>query len=206
MDNQAGKEAILAAIKGESYAQIAALEATWQQEKQRIDEETNHLCVQATTIQTQELALPHDDRSVEAVLRKSELELRYSLVAKVMTSVLDQLHALARQSDYEQTLTAWVVEAALALDATEVNVQVGKNELNLISDAFLAQAQEQLLTQFGRNTVLYRHAAGAHDDMGPVVKTLDGKMAYNNTLTARLDRYKKQIQQAIFQELFGKVQ
>jgi vacuolar-type H+-ATPase subunit E/Vma4 len=206
MDNQSGKEAILAAIKAQSDAQIAVLEAAWQQEKQRIDDETRTLCARALASSTQEVAMPHGDGTVEVVLRKNELELRYAVVAKVMSLVMDQLHALTTQSDYERILMAWVVEATLALDTTEVDVQVGKRELVLLSDDFLAQTQAQLLAQFGRNTILQRHASGAHDDMGPMVKTLDGKMAYNNTLTARLERYKKQIQQVIFQELFGKVQ
>lgn len=205
-DNEAGKEAILAAIKAESEAQIAALEAAWQQEKQRMDAETQQLCAQAAASQTQPLTLPPDDGGVEAVLRKNELELRYVLVAKVMSLMMDQLHDLATKEVYTKTLMMWIVEAALALDAPQLDVKVGKNEGELLSDDFLAQAQEHLKTQFGRTVVLTRHPAGAHEGMGPLVKTMDGKMAYNNTLTARLDRYKKPIQQAIFQELFGKVE
>jgi vacuolar-type H+-ATPase subunit E/Vma4 len=124
------------------------------------------------------------------------LDEKNKIVQSVLKSVEQRLSDVARSDQFESTLKRLVLEAVEAVGAENAVVKVGFRNADKKSLQSLGQTLPKG-TQFLADEAVI-------DDLGGVIATdSEGKMVFNNSLKARIERLDNQLLTTISSTIFG---
>ncbi len=136
--------------------------------------------------------------------RRMSLRLRDQIVDEIQQKIIHGIEELINGKDYETTLQNWIIEGILGLQVKEVIVNASAPEIEIIKKKnILKKVQKKTIESFGLEVNI-----ALSDDLpllaqGVVLKSENGRMAFNNQLSTRLLRYQSNIRRMIYEELFN---
>ena len=111
------------------------------------------------------------------------------------------LENLYTGKDYREMIINWIIEAGLGLNKERAIVNGGKNEIKLIDDNLLKEA-ERLYKKTGNKDIEFIKSKDAPlNENGIMLYSEDGKMAYNNLLSTLILRKEAILNKLIFDEI-----
>jgi len=122
---------------------------------------------------------------------------REEIISRVFAEARKRLTDLRRSDAYPNILRRLIVEAATGLGGGELIVWANEEDMALLSDDFLAQVAQQL----GSETTLRRAESFVDIEGGVVVGRADGRMRYDNSFAARLERWKDELRNEVYRIL-----
>lgn len=140
-------------------------------------------------------------QAIEAEQRKIRLKTQEELFNKALRRVREKLHALSERPDYGSIVKGWIVEAAIGLSEERLAVNGSKEELRLISDGLLREAEAEVESVTGRNVKIERADAPPLQKQGIFLTAREGRLAFNNLVDARLERYSTVIRRMIYRRM-----
>jgi vacuolar-type H+-ATPase subunit E/Vma4 len=141
--------------------------------------------------------------AVELEIKRRSLEMRDALVHRIMDRVEERFGSMIDEPDYRTTLTNWVVEAAIGLEADAAQVNASHRERPLIDAAMLQRVAERVRAQTGKQVTLTLSEGPPLKGQGVILTTMDGRMAFNNQVRTRMLRKQREIQKQIYDRLFA---
>lgn len=145
--------------------------------------------------------LKKNAQAIEAEQRKLRLKAQEELFAKAMGRVKEKLQALTEQSDYRSILKGWIAEGAIGLSEDELKVNASEQELKLITNDLLREAEAEVKTVTGRSVQIERADGPPLQKQGVFLTAREGRLAFNNLAEARLERYSTVIRRMIYQRM-----
>lgn len=142
------------------------------------------------------------DAEIGRAQRRNELARRRDVLAAVQKRVRARLVEMSREGteDYRRALGGWIVEGALGLAGTEVEVSVAAWENELLASA-IAEAKQRIDELVGTEVAL--RAGESHGGSpGPVVSTPDERTIYDNRIDARIRRHENAIRRMVYEIMF----
>ena len=139
------------------------------------------------------------------VLLKSRQELKSSrkLAAEVMRRVRIRLEEFRKDKNYPSLLEELITEAALGLGVPEALVNGGDAERALMSPELLGRVMKRLTDDFGETVKLSLADEAALDEQGVELSDTEGRRAFRNSFSARLDRKEQDVRDIIESRLQG---
>jgi vacuolar-type H+-ATPase subunit E/Vma4 len=134
--------------------------------------------------------------------RRNALLLQENLASGIVLKAEKALAKAMSQSGYRDTLRRWMVEAAIGLSTEGATVNASMHELPLIDDALLREAEAEVLATTGKATRLSRLDGDPLPGQGVYLVAEGGRLAYDNTITTRLERSRTEIRKLIYKALF----
>jgi vacuolar-type H+-ATPase subunit E/Vma4 len=134
--------------------------------------------------------------------RRNALLLQESLASGIVLKAEKALGMAMGQSGYRDTLRRWIVEAAIGLSSEAATVNASMHELPLIDEALLREAEAEVLASTGKATRLSRLDGDPLTGQGVYLVAGGGRLAYDNTITTRLERRRTEIRKLIHKALF----
>jgi len=124
------------------------------------------------------------------------LEEKNKLLRTILSTVEERLSSISKSPEFKDSLKKLVTEAVDALDVEQPTVMVGFNDLSGRDLGPIGQGMPR-----GAKVVVESNAI---DDLGGVVATsADGKVSFNNSFRARMDRLDSQLLALISSTIFG---
>lgn len=142
-------------------------------------------------------------QEVEAERRKVLLDAKERLFREAMSRLRDRMEELRREESYRQVLLGWTAEAALGLEAQELVFNGGSRERELADESFLRDAGEEVRRAGGGEVSLHLSAEVPLAEQGVVLSSADGRVVFNNRLSARLERYGSMLRRMIYRHIEG---
>jgi vacuolar-type H+-ATPase subunit E/Vma4 len=140
-------------------------------------------------------------QEVEAERRKVLLNTKERLFREAMSRLRDRMGELRQEESYRQVLLGWTAEAALGLEAQELVFNGGSRERELADESFLRDAGEEVRRAGGGDVSLRLSAEAPLAEQGVVLSTADGRVVFNNRLSARLERYGSMLRRMIYRHI-----
>ncbi len=140
-------------------------------------------------------------QAIEAEQRKSRLKAQEDLFSKALKRVKEKLHALSERSDYSSILKGWIVEAAIGLSEDQLWVNASEQEMALLTDELLKDAESEVKAVTGRSVHIERSDKAPLSKQGVFLTAREGRLAFNNLIEARLERYSTVIRRMIYQRM-----
>ena len=154
---------------------------------------------------TIEVAQERADRMTAAILATVEAEAKLDLLA-AREAELDKLFDDARQRladkrsyDHPAVLAALAAQAIEAMAADEVIIELCEQDRALATDAWLDDVRRRV----GRPVTIDVSADHAPIAGGLIVHSADGRLLYDNSFRARLDRLKPELRRQLAARVFG---
>lgn len=122
---------------------------------------------------------------------------REELISRVFAEARKRLASVRRSNAYPDVLRQLILEAAIGLGGGELIVWANEEDMALLSDDFLAQVAQEL----GPGTTLKRGESPVDIDGGVIVGRADGRMRYDNSFAARLERWKDELRSEVYRIL-----
>ncbi|MDI9618116.1 V-type proton ATPase subunit E [Methanothermobacter sp.] len=133
--------------------------------------------------------------------RRAELEAREEVIQEAFRKAEEELQNLASSSsdEYVSALKAMIKEAAVEIGGGELTVSMkeGDDSLDLGLDKIAAEVEAET----GKKTTL-EVGDSIRTIGGAVVRTKDGLVEVNNTVEARMSRFKKALRSEVAKVLF----
>lgn len=144
-------------------------------------------------IKMKSLALQQDSdkANFDRVMELKKLDSSY---AKVLSLVENRWEEVIKDKSFESVLVKWIAEAAIGLNLPEAKVSFSKKAP--VTDEMLKEAEKLVLdaTNFKVKLTLDECYTS---EVGVVVSSLDDKISYNNLISTRSRRFKKQIKDIV---------
>ena len=135
--------------------------------------------------------------------QRISLRVKKELINNIISIVKTDIQSLIKSSDYRQILIAWIVEAAIGLNAEEAEVNASVKEIPFLDEKTLTSAETAVKNLTGQTVKLMLSDKDPLPLQGIVLTAADGKTAFNNQVHTRFLRYKSQIQRIIYKELYS---
>jgi V/A-type H+/Na+-transporting ATPase subunit E len=134
--------------------------------------------------------------------RRMELEAREEIIEESFKKAEDKLKEIASSNaaEYKESLKQIITEAATEIGGGELFVLLKVSDDVKIADQIDAIAQE-VSTKTGKETTL-TFGENIKTIGGAIVKTKNGEIEVNNTIEARMSRYKKDLRSKVAAVLF----
>lgn len=134
--------------------------------------------------------------------RRMELEAREEIIEESFKKAEDKLKEIASSNaaEYKESLKQIITEAATEIGGGELFVLLKVSDDVKIADQIDAIAQE-VSTKTGKETNL-TFGENIKTIGGAIVKTKNGEIEVNNTIEARMSRYKKDLRSKVAAVLF----
>src|SRR6056297_211235 len=145
--------------------------------------------------------LTKNAQAIEAEQRKLRLKAQEELFNKAMRRMKEKLQALTERSDYRSILKGWIVEGAIGLSEDALKVNASEQELKLITNDVLREAEAEVKTVTGRSVKIERTAQSPLQKQGVFLTAREGRLAFNNLAEARLERYSTVIRRMIYRRM-----
>ncbi len=145
--------------------------------------------------------LKKNAQAIEAEQRKLQLKARENLFDETLGRVKEKLRALRDRRDYSSILKGWIVEAAVGLGEPELKVNAAEQELKLMSDEVLHEAEAEVKSVTGRSVKIERADGPPLQKQGVFLTAREGRLAFNNLVEQRLERYSTVIRRMIYQRM-----
>jgi len=160
---------------------------------------------QTATARTLELAQERGERLAQAVLATLEAEAQRELLA-AREGELDKLFEQARQRladkggyDYPAVLAVLAAQAIEAMAAPEVVLELNDGDRAIATEAWLADLRGRV----GREVAIAVADGAAPIDGGLIARSADGRLLYDNSFAARLERLRPDLRRQLATRLFG---
>ncbi|MBI2954979.1 MAG: hypothetical protein HYY30_11735 [Chloroflexi bacterium] len=128
---------------------------------------------------------------------------RENIISRAFEIARDRLRSSLKQGERESILARFVSEAATSLDGGRLTVRANKSDSAFLTPAFL-EAVESRLAKSGIVSDL--QTGPAVDIIGGVVAERDGgRVKYDNSFEARLEREKWTLRNEVWQLLVGEI-
>lgn len=134
--------------------------------------------------------------------RNKILNARFRLFEETMAEFKEYLHKVVKDDvRYSESLNRLIVEAATKLSGNEFEIVTNSRDKECVSKN-LEQLKDRVSSLKGQQVKL-RIAKETIDTLGgAMVRTMDKKQIFNNTLEARTDEFRKESGQKIYEVLF----
>ncbi|MBI5679932.1 MAG: V-type proton ATPase subunit E [Methanobacterium sp.] len=181
---EAEKEAALILEKGEEEAQL---------EKQNILENAN----KQSTMKYQQLI---SEAKMNA--RRSELEAREELIETAFKNAEEELQKIAASSseEYKNSLKKIIEEASVEIGGGDLVLSTKEEDIAKIKDS-IPSLEKEIEAKTGNKTTL-EIGENIRTIGGAVIKTKNGDIEVNNTIEARMLRFKKSLRSEVAGILF----
>lgn len=143
------------------------------------------------------------DQLVETEERKARLKAQETLFTQALQKIRSRMKALQERGDYADILKAWIVEGAIGLSRDEIYVNASAKERELLSEELLKAAEQEAERQLGRPVKIHLSSENPLKDQGVFLSSQNGRLAFNNLVEARLQRYSAQLRRMIYQKIQG---
>lgn len=134
--------------------------------------------------------------------RRMELEAREEIIEDAFNKALERLKEIASSdaTEYKESLTKIITEAATEIGGGELIVHLKESDVAKVKDSIGAIA-EDVAEKTGKTTTL-EFGENIKTIGGAVVKTKNGEIEVNNTIEARMLRFKKDLRSKVAAVLF----
>ncbi len=133
-------------------------------------------------------------RSIDRLSELKNMDTAYQLVSE---EVERKIAKLAESGEISPYLVSWIVEAVVGLDKKSATVSYSVQAP--VTEEMLREAEERVEKITGGSVTLTL-ADKKIREIGVVVTSFDGKVAYENTYSVRVRRYLKDIRKIIQEE------
>jgi len=124
---------------------------------------------------------------------------REELISQVFAEAQKRLAELRRSDAYPDVLRRLILEAAAGLGNGELIVWANEEDMAMLNDDFLTRVARELDPE----TRLRRGDSPVDIDGGVIVERADGRMRYDNSFGARLERLKDELRSQVYRILIG---
>ncbi|MFW9788529.1 MAG: V-type ATP synthase subunit E [Candidatus Thorarchaeota archaeon] len=128
------------------------------------------------------------------------LEAKEALIEEVMSSARKHLEDLVKKAAYSKTLETLIVDAATALEDTDLEIITPKNHSSKID---LKAVEASVTKATGKKRKLSISKEDVRATGGVIVRNKEGTMWVDNTFEARLERLEGDIRDTVSSILFG---
>jgi V/A-type H+-transporting ATPase subunit E len=182
---EAEKEAALITKEGEKEAAL---------EKERILENAN----KQSKMKYQQLISEAKMNS-----RRAELEAREEVIESAFKNAKDELQKIASTSseEYKESLKKIIEEASIEIGGGDLVLSLKEEDVAKIKDA-IPTIEKDITDKTGNKTTL-EIGENINTIGGAVVKTKNGDIEVNNTIEARMQRFKKVLRSEVAKVLFS---
>lgn len=142
-----------------------------------------------------------NSQSIEAEQRKRRLKAQEELFALALKKVRESLQNQIGRTEYSDVLRGWVAEGAVGLGQEELEVNASAEERKLLTDQLLQQAEKRAEKETGRQVKISMSQEAPLQKQGVFLTTGNGRLAFNNTIEARLQRYSTVIRKMIYRQI-----
>lgn len=129
---------------------------------------------------------------VHLEIKKKNLENQELLISWFHDELRKKLNDFRNTDQYKQVLQDWVREGALVIDSEDLLIKAGEVEKNFIDKNFIQQVVDYLKKQSGET-----HHCKLSDEVleegGVIVSDAEGKIRFNNSFSARIQRKQDEI-------------
>ena len=134
--------------------------------------------------------------------RRMELEAREEIIEESFNKALEKLKEIASSdtTEYKDSLKKIIKEAANEIGGGELYVLLKESDVNKIKDS-LSSIAEDIKEKTGKETTL-EIGGNIKTIGGAIVKTKNGEIEVNNTIEARMLRFKKDLRSKVAAVLF----
>jgi V/A-type H+-transporting ATPase subunit E len=134
--------------------------------------------------------------------RRAELEAREELIESAFKGAEEELQKIAASSseEYKESLRKIIVEASFEIGGGDLVLSVKEEDIAKIKDSIPAMENE-IEKETGTKTTL-KIGENINTIRGAVVKTKNGDIEVNNTIEARMQRFKKVLRSEVAKVLF----
>ncbi|HMK53760.1 MAG TPA: V-type proton ATPase subunit E [Methanobacteriaceae archaeon] len=134
--------------------------------------------------------------------RRMELEAREEVIEAAFQKAEEKLKDLASSSssEYLEALKKIIKEASVEIGGGELILHVKEDDAAKIKDSLTALASE--VSQDTGNTTTMEMGSAISTIGGAVIKTKNGEIEVNNTIEARILRFKKMLRSEVARVLF----
>jgi vacuolar-type H+-ATPase subunit E/Vma4 len=136
-------------------------------------------------------------------VKRRSLRRRADVLQDVLDRVEKRLAAMIDDGEYRSSLVNWIAEAAVGLGASRAEVNASEKERAMIDDRLLSEAAEKVRTTTGAQVALGLSASPPLAAQGVVLTASDGRTAFNNQVTTRMLRSRREIHAMIHDCLFA---
>jgi vacuolar-type H+-ATPase subunit E/Vma4 len=136
-------------------------------------------------------------------LKRRSMRIQDSIMQHVKEKVEEKLNTMISDTNYRDVIIGWITEAAIGLDTDSAQINASEKERNLINDQLISEVVEKIQAQTGRKITLQLADANPLKRQGVVVTAADGRTAYNNQVTTRIQRKEREIRMLIYDKLFA---
>jgi len=137
--------------------------------------------------------------------RKRALRLQESLSGDMIERATGSLASMIREPGYRDILKGWIVEAVVGLSAESATVNASMDELPLLDDALLREAEAEALAATGKATRLRKVDGDPVIGQGVYLVADGGRLAYDNRVATRFERERTEIRKRIYRALNDEV-
>jgi len=135
--------------------------------------------------------------------RKMALRVRDRIIQETLDQARKAISERIGQPGYERVLKDWIVEAAVGLSVPIATVNASREELPLITEALLREAEKETKEITGKNVRLSKVDTDPLPAQGVVLTAEGGHLAYNNQVPTRFLRAQTEIRKRIHAVLFN---
>ncbi|MFX1578559.1 MAG: V-type ATP synthase subunit E [Promethearchaeota archaeon] len=128
------------------------------------------------------------------------LEAKENLIEDVMASARKHLDDVVKKKDYEKILETLIVDAATALDESELEIVAPKGHSSNID---LKTVEAAVAKSTGRKTKLSISKEQVRATGGVIVRNKESTRWVDNTFESRLERLEGEVRDTISSTLFG---
>jgi vacuolar-type H+-ATPase subunit E/Vma4 len=208
IDDKQGKQKLLNGIEQDAAEEaqkiIEVAQKTVAESKAQSRERIKSIWQEAEAKAKKQVSLiEQNSRSAIAVeKRRIMLKNRDHLINSVYVRVQQRLWQMIKQPEYKKVLLDWIIEAALGLNTRQADVNASQQEMAIIDNELLGQAEKEVKSMAGRNMVIRKTTAYCLLAQGIVLTAGDKRTAFNNQVPTRILRYQTEIRKLIAEELF----
>lgn len=135
--------------------------------------------------------------------RRAELEAREEVIESAFKNAEDELNKIASTSseEYKESLKKIIEEASIEIGGGDLVLSLKEEDVAKIKDA-IPTIEKDIADKTGNKTTL-EIGENINTIGGAVVKTKNGDIEVNNTIEARMQRFKKVLRSEVAKVLFS---
>lgn len=172
-------------------------ENTGRQCSQVISEAEKKAEIQAANIHRQKEA------SLTVEKKRIFLNTQEKVSLEVLDIVRENFRKMSGSDKYRDMLKDWIVEAFLGLGCEEAEIITTEEEKKIIDRNLLSSAEKELKAMGIKKCSLVLSKEAPIKSQGVILKNSTGKLVYNNTVEARLNRKMQYIRSMVASEILS---
>ncbi|HOV22136.1 MAG TPA: V-type ATP synthase subunit E family protein [bacterium] len=141
----------------------------------------------------------HIFSSLNLEKRRIELKEKERFIKKILEEVELQAKSFRTSEEYPNFLMKDILEGISVLDKEELRVIYSSLDEAIFTEAFLQKLSEECHKQLGKKVILHPEK-GDFSDIGVKLQSMDGRIVFDNTFSARLARMQNEIYNRLLKE------